>query len=116
MAAAYFRAAPKQLRTGGAGLFPVLETVEAPIGQAKHVRPQALEQRHAQRPLARVVLAQVGADDGVGGALGQHDAARLRVARPALPTLGPAEGLVDLGFGDDEGRREGLAKFCASLW
>jgi len=76
----------------------VLEAVEAPIGQAKHVWPQALDQGNAQLPLARVVRAQVGADDGVGCALGQHDAARLRVARPALPTLGPAEGLVDLGF------------------
>jgi hypothetical protein len=73
------RAAPQQIGASGAGLFPVLEAIETPVGQAQHAGLQAGQQRPAQFPLAAAVLAEVGAQQGVRGALGDDDATRLRV-------------------------------------
>ena len=74
------RAAPQQICARGLRLAPVLVAVEAPIGQAQHARRQTREQWLAQFPLAGVIRTQVGAQDGVGDALHQNRAARLRVA------------------------------------
>jgi hypothetical protein len=58
----------------------VLEAIETPVGQAQHAGLQAGQQRPAQFPLAAAVLAEVGAQHGVRGALGDDHATRLRVA------------------------------------
>jgi hypothetical protein len=100
------RAAPQQIGASGAGLFPVLEAIEAPVGQAQHAGLQAGQQWLAQFPLAAAVLAEVGAKHGVRGALGDDHATRLRVACRTLPPARPAEGLLDVGL---VGQLEGAA-------
>lgn len=72
----------------------MLVSIEATVGHAQHAGPNAWQQFGAKLPLPVAVRADVGAQDGVRGALDQDDVARLRIAGMA-GHAGATAGIVE---------------------